>query len=121
MTDITLPWAPRALWPNGRAHFRVKAAAARTQKHEAGLLARAAGLRASEGKAVLAFIFCGPTRTSRYDLDGAFSSQKSAIDGIAAVLGIDDSLFSFRLERGPKGGLGAQGGVVVSVTVLPTA
>ena len=57
------------------------------------------------GPVRLTFLFCAPD-SRRRDLDNMLASMKSAIDGIALALDMDDSKFSLVLARGApvKGG-----------------
>ncbi len=43
--------------------------------------------------------FYAPTRRS-YDLDNALSSLKAGVDGLADVLGVDDSKWSLTIRKG---------------------
>lgn len=106
--NVKLPWPPRSLHPNGRPHWRIKAAAAKASRGDAYLLTRTAMLRgtpAFDGKVDVRLTFCPPSKR-KFDLDGALSANKAALDGIADALGVDDSKFRLALERGPvtKGG-----------------
>lgn len=112
---IILPWAPRTLWPNGRAHWASKARAAARQRHDAAILCAGLPKLPANARPRLTLTFCAPSRTARYDLDGALASQKHALDAIAAALGVDDSRFDLVLERGGKGALGKAGGVMFEI------
>jgi crossover junction endodeoxyribonuclease RusA len=110
MMQITLPWPPRCLHPNDRSHWRIVRAAAKTARGDAFLLTRSAMARGrplfgDDSKVYLRLTFCPPNRR-KHDIDGCLSANKAALDGIADALGVDDSRFSLRLDRGPvvKGG-----------------
>lgn len=96
MNEILLPYPPRELHPNGRAHWAVKAKHARRQRQDAVLLARQAGYDKvawpQEGP-LCVWITGYPRDRRRRDADGMLSSTKWAIDAIAEVMGVDDSRF----------------------------
>lgn len=95
---ITLPWPARALSPNCRAHWAVKHIKAKAYKDHATLIATIARKHASlrrwmPGEAAWAKVdvqFTPPT-AARRDQDNLIASMKSAFDGIAQAIGIDDS------------------------------
>lgn len=114
---LTLSWPAAALWRNRKAHWATEKKARDAQREAAFWLATLAGSRKMPfppHRVHLTMTFCGPTRTSRFDLDGGLTACKGAIDGIAACLGVDDSLFSYTLERGEKCKNGA---VIITVEV----
>ena len=106
---VLLPWPPRELWPNRKAHWRRKAEAAKMYRNLAHWSAVAAG--AVPGCAV-AITFQPPDRIAR-DLDNMLAAIKSGIDGIASAIGVDDSKWQISIRKGEpvKGGQ-----VVVEVT-----
>lgn len=110
---IGIAWPTTALWPNRRANWRRVHEARTIQKREAFFVATAAGWTKPETpvhEIHLTLTFCGPSRTSRFDLDGALSACKACADGLAACLDLDDSLFTYTLRRGDKSKLG---GVII--------
>ena len=118
LPQLTLSWPARALWINQRSHWAVKNRAQQALKREAWVLALSAGWNhAPIGTAsvLIDLTFCAPTRTSRYDLDGALTAMKGALDGLAEALGVDDKLFVPVLRRGDKS---KSGGVIVRAEVL---
>lgn len=101
---IDLPWPSRTLHPNARPHWAAKAKAAKSAREDASLMAKAIGkIEAASLKAVC--IFSPPDNRAR-DVDGMLSSIKPYLDGIADVVGIDDSKWKIELCRGVprKGG-----------------
>ena len=97
---VSLPFPHKSLFPNAKAgkSWRVS--------HEAKVSARE-GARAVTDAVILAsgnspmwgssripvsIVFVAPDKRRR-DLDGCLSASKSALDGIAGALGIDDSQF----------------------------
>lgn len=93
--EIVLPWPDRVLHPNARAHWARKAASAKLTRKEAGWCAKAAGWHNVTWPAGRLHIWIDayPPDRRRRDVDGVLSSLKSAIDGIADAMGIDDSRF----------------------------
>lgn len=115
---VVISWPARPLWPNRKAHWTLNKIARDAQREEAFYAAREAGWRAPPfpvNDVHLSLTFCGPSRTGRFDLDGALSAMKGAVDGLSACLGVDDSLFSYTLRRGDRCKNGA---VIVTVEVL---
>lgn len=94
--EILLPWPPRELHPNGRAHWAVKARHAKKQRADATLLARQAGYDKiewpPEGR-LCVWLTGYAADHRRRDEDGMLSSCKWALDAIAEVMGVDDSRF----------------------------
>ena len=79
-----------ALRPNGRAHWRVVAAAKKQAKGTALVLALAAGDGTKWTAAMLDVVWFAKTKRYVPDDDNAWGSLKAARDGIAAAIGIDD-------------------------------
>lgn len=95
MNEITLPWPKRALHPNVRVHWAVRAQAAKDARAYGFILARQAGwrgLKLPDGD-IHVWIEGFPKDKRRRDADGLLSSLKPSLDGIAESLGIDDSRF----------------------------
>ena len=102
---IILPWPPSALSPNHRGHWAQLAKAKKAYRTECAWQAKAQGARRIEADRIhVAFTFYPPNRQRR-DLDGCISRMKSGIDGLADVLGVDDSRWSmeFRLVDEVRG------------------
>jgi crossover junction endodeoxyribonuclease RusA len=93
--SLDLPWPSRILHPNARPNRHAKAKAAKKARADAGWCAKAAGLPTLKAKALLVtLVFTPPDRRPR-DRDGMLASMKPAIDGIADVIGVDDSKWDF--------------------------
>ena len=104
---VDLPWPPKELSPNARVHWTKKAKAAKAYRLECFILAKAAGITAPEGKILWTVEFFPPTRRA-YDDDNLLARMKSARDGIADALGVDDKRFVTQFsvsETVIKGGL----------------
>lgn len=93
---IELAYPHRILSPNVRSHWAVVAVKRRKAKSDAFYAAKASGI--APGKR-LKLTFCPPDSRIR-DIDNAFASLKSALDGIAAAWGVNDRAFTFSLEWG---------------------
>jgi len=88
---VDLPWPNRVLHPNARPHYMAKAKAVKKARADAASMATAAGLRGMSAEAVVATITFSPPTNHAHDIDGLLSSVKAYIDGLADVIGIDDS------------------------------
>lgn len=109
MIEIELRWPDKALSPNGRPkHWSIKAKAVKAARKAAWLAVLAAnGAEHPDWEEVaLRWVFHPRTRNP-VDRDNLVASQKSATDGIADALGIDDRHFHSQYEIGEpiKGGL----------------
>ena len=109
---FTLPWPPTGLSPNARSHWRTtaklkkqyRAACAWTAKEQGGTRIEATNLH-------LSITFVPPNRRAR-DLDNLLASMKSGLDGLADVLGVDDSNWTLTIAK--TDGVGGMVKVVVS-------
>jgi crossover junction endodeoxyribonuclease RusA len=91
---IVLPFPHKALWPNGRAHWAIKAREAKKLRQEAAWATRAASLRIGDSPIPL-HITVHPKRTGPApDRDNIIAAAKHALDGIADALGINDRHFA---------------------------
>lgn len=110
---VLLPWPPRELSPNARVHWARKAKIAKAYRGQAWALAVDAwGFRQWVDSASFAITFNPPDNRAR-DLDNMLASMKSALDGIARAIGVDDSKWAISIRKGEvvKGGQ-----VVVEIT-----
>jgi hypothetical protein len=97
---VSLPFPDKRLFPNAKAgksyHYshdaKVSAREGASKATEAAILAR--GQVPSWGSSLIpvSIVFAAPDKRRR-DLDGCLSAAKSALDGIAMALMIDDSRF----------------------------
>jgi len=94
MADLILGWPAKALHPNARVHWAVRARAAREARQTAAWATKAAWARLTlpDGPLHLWIDFFPPDRRKRDD-DGLLAAFKPHRDGIADALGIDDSRF----------------------------
>jgi crossover junction endodeoxyribonuclease RusA len=105
---VTLSWPEKVLSPNARVHWRVRARAVKVCRSMALWLTReAVGWPRGPhwASAAVNYTFCPPDKRAR-DRDNIIASLKSAQDGIADALGIDDSKFQTTYSMGSpvKGG-----------------
>ena len=105
--EVTLPWPPKILSPNARAHWAAKNRAVKLYRENCAWLTKAAGLRVDwDGFVHVWITFCPPDRRHR-DMDNCISSGKSLLDGVAQALGVNDSRFRlhpFLSDKVTKGG-----------------
>lgn len=97
---IDLPWPHRALHPNARIHWAVKAKHTKKARADAAWLAKAAGAGKLVAGALDVTATFLPPDARRRDTDGMFSSIKAYLDGLADASGIDDSQFNLSIRRG---------------------
>lgn len=114
-----LPWPDKALSPNARVHWSRRAKAVKAARKLAFLMIRQAHavLKVPDGALIdLEFVFVPPDRR-RYDDDGLAARMKSARDGIADFLQVDDNRFRqrHRVSSVPTPG----GQVIVKLRFLP--
>lgn len=96
---VNIVWPAKILWPNGRGHWAVKAKAVKKARQWAQVAAREA-LQAQGWptvvtqpipiKLIVYAMYKGPLP----DRDGCISACKSALDGIADIIGINDRHFA---------------------------
>lgn len=106
--SVTLSWPDKRLSPNARQHRLAVAPIRKAARTEAMWACKAAGMSFPHLRDTglhLRITFNPPDR-SRRDIDNMLASIKSQLDGIADVIGVDDSLWDLTLIRGPvvKGG-----------------
>lgn len=94
---LLLPWPPKVLSPNARAHWATKSKAAKAYRSTCFLLCSQAGLAVPAARALLSLEFIPPDRRRRDD-DNCVAAFKSGRDGVAQALGIDDSRFVTQLQ-----------------------
>ena len=116
MVSITLPWPPSELSPNQRQHWAKLAGAKKIYRAACATQARLQGLdRMAAQRLHLSLIFYPPTRRA-YDLDNLLARMKAGLDGLADVLGVDDSRWSLAIQKAGEVG----GYVEVTITEQDT-
>jgi crossover junction endodeoxyribonuclease RusA len=99
-----LPWPPTVLSPNRRVHWATLARAKRVYRKDCYWTAWAQGAVKLDAEALhLTITFYAPTRRD-FDLDNALARIKSGLDGLADVLGVDDSRWSLTIRKGETTG-----------------
>ena len=104
--NIVLPWPPKELSPNFRGHWAVTSRAKKSYRQTCAWQAKAQGARKIEAQALhLTITFYPPTRRA-FDLDNALARMKAGLDGLADVLGVDDSRWTLTIAKaGEIGGM----------------
>lgn len=105
---IVLPWPDKRLSPNARVHRMQVAPIRKKARNDAMWACKAAKMYFPHLRDVglhLRITFHPPDKRRR-DLDNMLASIKSQLDGIADVIGVDDSMWGLTLVRGcvVKGG-----------------
>lgn len=95
---VTLPWPSTALSPNSRTHHMALFRAKKAYRAACVWQAKAQGVKLVNAEALHVHLtFHKPTRRAM-DLDNMLSRMKSGLDGLAEVLGVDDSLWTISIE-----------------------
>lgn len=109
MVEVTLPWPPRVLSPNSRAHWRKLASVKALYRRACWALTRdAVGVdwpRPASGPVTVALEFVPPDRRAR-DLDNCIAAMKSGLDGLADALQLDDRRFRLLVQMAEPGSVG---------------
>jgi crossover junction endodeoxyribonuclease RusA len=104
MMTLVMPWPGPDLSPNARIHWAVLARAKKAYRESCGWQAKAQGARPIKADRLdVAFTFYPPTKR-RIDLDNCIARMKAGIDGIADVVGVDDSKWRMSFEIAPQVG-----------------
>lgn len=118
MTRVELPWPAKVLHPNARVHWSARAKAAKKARTDAAFLmlaGEAFGISKLDADAISAAITFHPPDNRRRDVDGMLAACKSALDGLADVIGVDDSRWSLSIRKAePRPPHGA---VIVEISV----
>lgn len=99
---VEYPWPSAKLVPHAKGNWRAKASATKSARHEAGMVTLAASQRLQpliEKKLCLVVEFYPPDARRR-DVMNTIAACKAMIDGIADVMGTDDS--QFEIEWPPR-------------------
>jgi crossover junction endodeoxyribonuclease RusA len=98
MITLTLPWPPSSLSPNARQHWRAHAKAKASYRTACAYHARMQGAKQIEAQRMAVRLRFVPPDRRRRDLDNLIASMKSGLDGLADVLGVDDSRWQLAAE-----------------------
>lgn len=97
--SVVLPWPPSALSPNTRQHWSALARAKKAYRAECAWQAKVQGARVIDAaKLHVSLVFVPPNRRA-HDLDNLLARFKAGIDGLADVLGVDDSKWSLSIAK----------------------
>jgi crossover junction endodeoxyribonuclease RusA len=91
---IELSWPSEELSPNARVHHMVKHRHAKAAKIEAGWATKIAGYMNFAADRYDVHIKAYPPSNRNRDADNLIASLKPHLDGIAEVLGVNDSMFN---------------------------
>ena len=95
---LTLPWPPKELNPNARMHYMALAKYKKTYRAACAWQAVAQGIGRMKAKRLdVQLTFYPPNRRAR-DADNCLAAMKSGLDGLADVLGVDDSKWRITFE-----------------------
>ncbi len=95
---IDLPWPHRDLSPNARKHWGAKSRATKTARAFAGYAAWEAGVRKLDADRLNVTLLFSPP-SARVDTDNAIAACKAYFDGVADVVGVDDSKWTLTIRR----------------------
>lgn len=113
MNSVTFTWPDKALSPNTKSHWAVKAKAAKVYRSTCYFAALYAKVKAKwTGPIIVSLEFHPPSRR-HFDMDGLLSRMKSGLDGLADALQVNDSRFQLHLSIGE---VVKHGAVVVTIS-----
>lgn len=96
---LTLPWPPSILSPNARAHWTKVSKAKKSFRAAWAWTAKEQGAKRLTADALaVALEFFPPDRQHR-DMDNMLASIKAGLDGLADVLGVDDSKWTLTITK----------------------
>lgn len=93
---IKLPYPNKALWPNGRSHWAVKASHVKKHKNDAygaALEVLPTCFKHNGNRISIKLIVSAKSKGPYPDKDNSLAAAKSYFDGIALAMGVDDKLF----------------------------
>jgi crossover junction endodeoxyribonuclease RusA len=113
--NIELGWPAKELSPNARVHHMVKHRYAKAAKNEAGWATKMVRPFDWGSDGPFAVHICAhPAVNRQRDADNLIASLKSHLDGIATVLGVNDS--TFKAPTLEWGDISNRAHVVVTIT-----
>ncbi len=104
--NIRFAWPDTKLSPNARLHRMQVARAKAAYRTACAWDCKAQGIKPIEADSLHVAITFHPPSRRRFDLDNLLSRMKAGLDGLADVIGVDDSRWSISIKRGEpiKGG-----------------
>jgi crossover junction endodeoxyribonuclease RusA len=106
VSTFTLPWPPSGLSPNARhGHWAQLAQLKRRYRAACAITAMQQGAKRMEADRLSVRLTFVPPDKRHRDADNCLASMKAGLDGLADVLGVDDSQWrvSFEMAPGPGG------------------
>lgn len=100
LIKLSLPWPPKGLSPNDRRHRMSVAAIKRKYRADCAWSTIASGIRSIRAAGLHVRITFHPPDARARDLDNMLASIKAGLDGVADVIGIDDSRWTLVLALG---------------------
>lgn len=89
--QLTLPWPSAACSPNARGHWSKTAKARKLLRQAWGWNAHHQGARRIQADRLRVSILFVPPDKRHRDIDNMLSACKGGLDGLADLLGVDDS------------------------------
>lgn len=97
--QATFPWPPSSLSPNTRQHWSKLAKAKKQYREACAWTAKQQGAKPIKAEKLhVSVTFYPPDRRKR-DLDNMVSSCKALFDGLADVIGVDDSKWTLTIKK----------------------
>lgn len=96
---IELPWPPRSLSPNARKHRMAVARDKKRYREDCAWSTIAAGVRRIVAPGLRVHITFVPPNARTRDRDNMLAAIKAGLDGVADVVGIDDSRWELVIAR----------------------
>ena len=90
---VTLPWPPKDLSPNARAHWRKHARFVKAYRNTCWALSYQSMVKVTWEGDIHVWLDYYPPNRARRDLDNLIAASKAALDGLADALKVDDSRF----------------------------
>lgn len=110
-----LPWPPTTLSPNARVHWSKLAKAKKAYRQACAYTALEQGARKINAERLHVDIRFHPPSRRRIDPDNCLARMKAGIDGLADVLGVDDSKWKITFSLSEEVG----GFVFVKIGSIP--
>lgn len=89
--NLVLPWPPKELSSNSRQHHMALSRAKKRYRQACAWTAKAQGAGRLEAEQLLVHLVFVPPDRRRRDDQNCMAAMKSGLDGLADVLGVDDS------------------------------
>lgn len=110
---LVLPWPVKGLSPNARGHWAKTARDKRRYREACAWAAKSQGAgKLGASRLHVHCVFVPPDRRKRDD-QNCMASMKAGLDGLADVLGVDDSKWRTSYEMAPDGEIGGMVRVIV--------